>query len=103
MGTHPIFESDFDCLTGFLANRWAFSGIDEERRTNQKVFATVSLMSHYESLSVKMHRNKYCSKTPLFEKPVPFCVQSSHLYLNNNAAYTRQTQFIQHINLININ
>jgi len=26
MGTHPIFESDFDCLTGEIANKNEING-----------------------------------------------------------------------------
>merc|ERR1712168_1153648 len=36
MGTHPIFESDFDCLTGFRMSGIATTRLSEERKAWRK-------------------------------------------------------------------
>merc|ERR1712037_107060 len=76
MGTHPIFESDFDCLTDMPVIK---APTNQKRHTN---VAVVKLKTHGKRFELACYKNKVQSWRDGTEKDIGEVLQSDRIFTN---------------------
>merc|ERR1711990_1002825 len=70
MGTHPIFESDFDCLTGFRQNTQAKPGFEPGAPSLRVKCSTTELFRRWCPRREKPAKNDQPPQRRRFQPPI---------------------------------